>query len=129
MCTCSLETNCIQGCTRRSIMAFLLLAWMWVHQFDNVILSQPCGFSLTGMNCSLSPWRPKDASHVLLLLTCLWDFTLQSLFGFSISSVPTQGSTCVSRPKTIPSLKSCKHIYPVRATQSSRHSDMSSPEV
>lgn len=53
-----------------SLMAFLLLAWRWSHQFDNVIL--PFGFSPTSLNCSASPpQRPTDASHLLLPLTSL----------------------------------------------------------
>lgn len=39
------------GQTLGSVMAFLFLAWMWSHQFDNVILPHPCGFCSTALNC------------------------------------------------------------------------------
>lgn len=60
------------GTVLGSLTAFLLLAWR-SHQFDNVILPQPCGFSPTSPNCSAQPplQRPTDASHLLLPLTSL----------------------------------------------------------
>lgn len=54
------------------------------HQFDNVILPQPCGFSPTALNRSPPPRRPTDTSHLLLPLTHLWAFTLQTLLGSSL---------------------------------------------
>lgn len=46
------------GQTLGSVMAFLFLAWMWSHQFDNVILPHPCGFCPTALNCFPLPQRP-----------------------------------------------------------------------
>lgn len=62
----------VLGRVMGSLMAFLLLAWRWSHQFDNVILPQPFGLSSTSLNCSTAPpQRPRDASHLLLPLTSL----------------------------------------------------------
>lgn len=61
------------GTVLGSLMAFLLLAWRWSHQFDNVISPQLFGFSPTSLNCSAPPppQRPSDASYLLLPLTSL----------------------------------------------------------
>lgn len=72
------------GQTLGSVMAFLFLAWMWSHQFDNVILPHPCGFCPTALNCFPLPQRPTDASRLLYPLTRLWAFILPSFLSSSL---------------------------------------------